>query len=46
MLKENNWSPLQPIAKNIINKVLKANKHPEVKSKIADFLKSKFKITF
>lgn len=44
ILKENNWAPLQPVAKKVINKVFKANKRPEAKSKIANFLKRKSKL--
>lgn len=46
ILKENNWEPLQPVAKKVINKVSKVNKHPVVKSKIGDFLKSKLEVTY
>jgi len=41
ILKDNNWVPIQPVAKKIINKVTKVNKHIKVKSRIADFLKNK-----
>lgn len=42
ILKENNWTPLQPIAKKVLNKVPKVcTKRPDVKSKFADFIKSK-----
>lgn len=44
-MKDNNWAPLQPIAKKVLNKVVpNVNKRPQVKSKFADFLKSMFSI--
>lgn len=46
ILKENDWTPLQPIAKKVINKMSKINKRPEIKSKFADFLKSKIKCKY
>ncbi|XP_025193881.1 guanylate kinase-associated protein mars [Melanaphis sacchari] len=40
ILKTNNWAPLKPIAKQVINKLPTLNKRPVVKSKFADFIKT------
>ncbi|KAE9524738.1 hypothetical protein AGLY_014788 [Aphis glycines] len=40
ILKNNNWAPLKPIAKKVINKLPTFNKRPVVKSKFADFIKT------
>lgn len=42
ILEKNNWAPLKPIAKKVINRLPTVNKRPVVKSKFADFIKSKF----
>ncbi|XP_026807338.1 uncharacterized protein LOC113549980 isoform X1 [Rhopalosiphum maidis] len=40
ILKKNNWAPLKPIAKKVINKQPALIKRPVVKSKFADFIKT------
>ncbi|XP_008179938.1 uncharacterized protein LOC100160802 isoform X2 [Acyrthosiphon pisum] len=40
ILEKNNWAPLLPIAKKVINRLPTVNKRPVVKSKFADFIKN------
>ncbi|CAI6363067.1 unnamed protein product [Macrosiphum euphorbiae] len=40
ILEKNNWAPLKPIAKKVINRLPTVNKRPVVKSKFADFIKN------
>ncbi|XP_050428746.1 guanylate kinase-associated protein mars [Adelges cooleyi] len=40
MMKKNNWVPLQPVVKKVINKTEKTVKVSQVKSKLTEFLKN------
>lgn len=40
ILEKNNWLPLKPIAKKVINRLPTVTKRPVVKSKFADFIKN------
>ncbi|XP_022166589.1 uncharacterized protein LOC111031102 isoform X2 [Myzus persicae] len=40
ILEKNNWAPLNPIAKKVINRLPAVYKRPVVKSKFADFIKT------
>lgn len=40
ILEKNNWAPLKPIAKKVINRLPTVYKRPVVKSKFADFIKN------